>query len=196
MSIVDGGSPSNLIERVREILLQPKPTWEKIEAEPATVQGLYTGYVAILALIPALAGLLFKVMFSPFLGLGGLTALIGALVETAISYGLSLAGVYAFAWIADQLAVSFGATRNLIQTLKVAAFGITAAWVSSVALVVPLLGGLVVLAGVFYTIYLLHLGLVQLTKPPADKAVAYTAATVVLTGMMMFAAYSILGIVT
>ena len=58
MSVADGGNSSNLVQRVQDILLRPKPTWEVIDTEPATVNGLYTGYAMILAALPAAAGLL------------------------------------------------------------------------------------------------------------------------------------------
>ena len=45
-----------LIERVQSILLRPKQTWPVIAAEPADVASIYTGYVVILAAIPAIAG--------------------------------------------------------------------------------------------------------------------------------------------
>ena len=35
----------NLVERVKHILLTPRPEWEVIDAEPATTAGLYTGYI-------------------------------------------------------------------------------------------------------------------------------------------------------
>ena len=44
----------NLVDRVKNILLQPKEEWLAIDRESHTVQGLYTGYVLILAAIPVL----------------------------------------------------------------------------------------------------------------------------------------------
>src|ERR1044072_2344087 len=40
-----------LVERVKNILIQPKEEWAVIDGEPATIKGLYTGYVCILAAI-------------------------------------------------------------------------------------------------------------------------------------------------
>ena len=42
-----------LVDRVKGILLNPKPTWAAIEAEPATPAGLYKDYLLWLAAIPA-----------------------------------------------------------------------------------------------------------------------------------------------
>lgn len=45
-----------LVDRVKSILLNPKPTWAAIEAEPATPAGLYKDYLLWLAVIPAVCG--------------------------------------------------------------------------------------------------------------------------------------------
>ena len=44
-----------LVDRVKNILLTPKTEWPKIEAEPASVQSILTGYVLILAAIGPIA---------------------------------------------------------------------------------------------------------------------------------------------
>ena len=41
----------SLVSRVQNMLLKPKAEWGVIDAEPATVQGIYTSYVMILAAI-------------------------------------------------------------------------------------------------------------------------------------------------
>ncbi|MDQ2926864.1 MAG: YIP1 family protein, partial [Pseudomonadota bacterium] len=48
----------SLIERVQSILLRPKTTWPVIAGESASVASIYSGYVCILAAIPAIAGLI------------------------------------------------------------------------------------------------------------------------------------------
>ena len=45
----------SLISRVQNILLKPKEEWAVIDAEPATVSGIYTSYVLILAAIGPIA---------------------------------------------------------------------------------------------------------------------------------------------
>ncbi|MEJ0067133.1 MAG: hypothetical protein WDM85_18400 [Caulobacteraceae bacterium] len=43
---------------MRNILLSPKTEWDRIELEPATVKGLYTGYICILAAITPICTLI------------------------------------------------------------------------------------------------------------------------------------------
>ena len=47
----------NLVERAKNLILTPAAEWDKISSETHTVQGLYTGWIMILAAIPALAAL-------------------------------------------------------------------------------------------------------------------------------------------
>ena len=57
-----------LIDRVQSILLKPKQTWPVIAAEGGDVASIYTGYVMILAAIPAVAGFIGLTL----VGIGGL----------------------------------------------------------------------------------------------------------------------------
>ncbi|HRD28395.1 MAG TPA: Yip1 family protein [Caulobacter sp.] len=184
MSVVDGGgSSSGLAQRVQDILLRPAPTWEAIDAEPATVKGLYQGYVMVLAAIGPvcgfLGGLLFhSFIFAPF-----------TLVAALAGYVLGLAGVYVMALVIDGLAPSFGGTSNRIQAFKVAAYSGTAAWVAGVFQLVPMLSFLGIVG--LYSLYLLYVGLPRLMKVSADKAMVYTLVVVVL----MIVIYAVIAMV-
>jgi hypothetical protein len=181
MATVEQGpaSSSGLIDRVKNILFTPVAEWDRIDAEPATVQGLYVGYICILAAIGPIAGLIGGQLF----GYGGLfihvhPSLVGSIVSAIVAYLLSLVGVYVAALIIDALAPNFGGTKNQIQAFKVAAYSSTAAWVAGAFGLFPPIGALGIL-GVF-SLYLLYLGLPKLMKAPQDKALAYTAVTVVV----------------
>ena len=41
----------NLVERAKSLILTPASEWDKISSETHTVQGLYTGWIMILAAI-------------------------------------------------------------------------------------------------------------------------------------------------
>src|SRR5581483_9449544 len=97
-----------------------------------------------------------------------------------VHYVLTLALVFVMALIIDALAASFGGQKNQVQALKTVAYAYTASWVASVALIVPFLGFLVVLAAAIYGIYLLYLGLPYTMKCPQDKAAGYTAVSIII----------------
>lgn len=171
MSVVEGGSSSGLVQRVQDILLKPKPTWEVIDGEPATIKGLYTGYVMILAAIGPVSAVLGKVLFH-----GGLSAPF-AVVSGLVGYGLTLVGVYVMALIIDGLAPSFGGTSNRLQAFKVAAYASTASWLAGVFQLIPMLGFLAIVG--LYSLYLLYVGLPRLMKVGEDKAMVYTIVVIV-----------------
>jgi hypothetical protein len=100
-----------IVDRVKSLLLNPQPTWAAIAVEPATAAGLYRGYLAWLAAIPALCGFIGMTL----IGMGGFGAtvrmpfLVG-LANMVVSYVLSLAGIYVLPLIVNALAPRFGGT--------------------------------------------------------------------------------------
>ncbi len=180
-------APPSLVDRVKNILLTPKEEWPKIDAEPATIGGIYTSYVVILAAIPAIAGMIGLLAFGlPFFG----RPPIGFVLSNAITqYVMSLIGVFIISLIIDWLAPTFGGVKNPVNAFKVAAYSYTAAWVAGILTIIPMLAILGVLAGL-YSLYLLYLGLPVLMKAPADKAVSYTFVTIIaaiVVGIVMVA---------
>jgi hypothetical protein len=160
---------ANLIGRVKSILVTPRTEWPVIAAEPDTIRGIYTGYVLIMAAIPAAKLLL----TSRFLGASVLPLVI-------TTYVLSLAGAFLVALIVDALAPTFGGHKDRVQAMKVVAYSYTAAWVAALIGIVPGLGLLAALAGLGYGLYLLYLGLPVTMKCPAEKSLGYTVVTVIV----------------
>lgn len=181
MSVVEGGSAgTGLVGRIKGILLTPSTEWDRIEREPATIGGLFTGYVCILAAIPAIAGLIGGQVFGH--GIPGFSFKpgIGFAVATAvIGYVGSLLMTFILGTVIDALAPSFGAEKNRVQAFKVAAYSGTAGWVAGVLQIVPALGIIVLLASL-YGCYLLYLGLPRVMKAPADKAPGYAIVTIIV----------------
>ena len=174
-----------LVERVRQLLLSPRTEWEVIDAEPTTPAALFTGYVMPLAAIGPVAQVIGYTLFGitvPFLGTYRVP--IGSAITTAIvTYILTLIGTYVLGLIIDGLGPTFGAQRNPIQALKVAAYSSTPAWLAGVFALVPVLGWLQILG--LYSVYLLYLGLPTLMKAPREKAPAYTV-IVILAAIVLF----------
>lgn len=175
----------NLMDRVKRILLSPRTEWEVIEAEVTTPAALYTSYVMPLAAIGPVAELIGYSVFGltvPFLGTYRVP--IGSAITTAIvRYILVLIGTYLLGLIIDGLAPTFGAQRNPIQALKLAAYSSTAFWLAGLFALVPGLRLLQILG--LYSLYLLYLGLPTLMKAPRGKAVEYTV-VVVLAAVVLF----------
>ena len=184
MSIVgQGPSTSGLVNRVKNILMTPNTEWDVIAAEPATVQGLYVGYICILAAIGPVAQLIGSQLFAS-LGFFGIFHLnpIWSLCQAIVNYVLSLASVYVLALVIDALAPSFGGEKNRLQALKVVAYSWTAIWVFSVFALVPPASPLMIIGA--YSLYLMYVGLPKLMKAPEDKALAYTVVSIVASAVV------------
>jgi hypothetical protein len=179
---------NNIVARAKSILLTPRSEWPVIAAEPETVGGLYSGYIIILAAIPAIVRFLSYSLIgvsAPFIGSYrvGITA---GLTTAIVSYVLSLVGIYVLALIVDALAPTFGGEKNQIQALKVVAYSYTASWIASIIGIIPGLGLIAALAGAIYGIYLLNMGLPFAMKCPPDKTVGYTAVTILVAIVVGF----------
>jgi hypothetical protein len=170
--------PMNLVDRVKRILLSPKTEWAVIDAEPATLAELYTRYIMPLAAIGPLAQLIGYSVFGisvPFIGTYRVP--IGtAITQALVTYILTLAGTYVLALIIDALAPTFNGQRSQIQSLKLAAYSLTASWVAGIFSLIPGLRILTLLG--IYSLYLLYVGLPVLMKTPREKAASYTAVVI------------------
>jgi Yip1-like protein len=198
MSIDTPGQGSrDIVSRVKGILLTPKTEWPVIAAETTTVADLYKSYAIILAAIPAIA----TFIGMSIIGVGFFRMPIGTGLTMAVAmYIMALVGVFVIALIIDALAPTFGSTKDQMQALKTAVYSMTAYWVASIFTIIPGLGSLIALVGGLYGLYLLYLGLPFTMKTPQDKAVAYTAVTVVCSVVVMivlnFVILSVVGVGT
>jgi Yip1 domain len=185
---------NRLLGRVKSILLTPKTEWPVIGAEPATMAGIFTGYVLWLAALPTLCQFLKLAVFGysvPFLGTMHLG--MGFAVSTAIRVYLgSIIGTLVVAFIVNALAPTFGGQKNGVQALKVVAYSYTASWIAGIAVLLGGLGMLIILVGLVYGIYLLYLGLPPTMKCPPEKAGGYTAVTLICAILVFWLVFYIL----
>lgn len=183
----------NLFERAKNILISPKTEWEIIKNEQSTVADLFTKYALILALIPAVAGFIGQSFIGISLGPFGSfkVPVVNGLIYAVLYYVLSLAGIYLVAFIVDALAPSFGATKDMVSSLKVVVYSYTAVWVAGIFQIIPVLAILGILG--LYSLYLLYLGLNIVKGSPSDKVVGYTVVVVIITIVVYFIIGAIVG---
>ena len=153
----------NIVERLKGILLSPKTEWPAIAAEPMTTQGIYTGWVMILAAIGPLVVLLTTQSLGHAIG----------------QYLMMLAMTAIMALIVDALAPSFGGRKDFVAALKLSAFSYTAAFVGAIFGLLGMLGALLSFAAAIYAWYTFYLGAPVLGKCAPEKAVTYTIVVVV-----------------
>lgn len=187
----------NLVERAKNVLLQPKVEWPIIDLERTTAQELFTHYILILAAIGPLASWIGMSVFGielPFVGRIR-TPLLSGILPMLVSYGFGLLGIFLLAKVINVLAPTFGGVKDSTQALKTAAYACTAAWVGGIFSLMPSLVIFGLFAG-FYSLYLLYTGLPILMKSSPDRSLAYTVSVVLvgfLVGILLTAVYAALG---
>lgn len=170
-----------IIARAKSILATPRTEWPVVAAEPASIGGLYTGYIVWVAALPAIAAFIKSSLIGTgFLGVVVRTPVAAGLGGLILGYLLSLALAYVMALIINALAGTFGGQKDMLQALKTVAYAWTAYWIGGVAVIIPWIGWLIAVLGGVYSIYLLYLGLPATMKCPPEKAGGYTALSVII----------------
>jgi hypothetical protein len=184
----------NLIARIKNILLSPHQEWLVIDRESGDPVFLFSRYVAILALIPAIAGVIGGSVIGVTVPAGTFRVpLFIGILNAAISYLFTFVIVYSVALVIDGLAPTFGTERHLPSAMKLATYSFTPAWLAGIFLLLPGLRFLTVLG--LYSIYILWVGLGPLMRAPKDKTLLYTIAVIVAGLLIIVALAAVQGVI-
>jgi hypothetical protein len=168
----------NAVSRVHAILADPAAEWSKIEQEPDDAAYLLTGYVALLAIIPAVSGFIGACVVGaaePGAGIVHAPRLEG-FFGAVFGYVATCATVLVLGLLIDLFAPTFGARRHFGSSFKLAVYSYTPVWLAGIFLLAPGLRFLILTA--FYGVYILWRGLPLLMKAPEANVPAYTAVIV------------------
>ncbi|MBL8550374.1 MAG: DUF1282 family protein [Hyphomonadaceae bacterium] len=176
-----------ILSRAYGLLREPKSEWRQIRDEETNIPSLMLGYVAPLAAVPPLAGLVGGLAFDR--GLTGTPAQL--FVGAVITFLVFMALIFFLGYLIGAIAENFEGERNELAAMKVAAFAPTPAFLLGMFSVWPPFWW-VGLIGVAVSAFLLFRGLPILMKAPEDRALSY-AATVAVTGLI---ALVVLGVLT
>lgn len=178
----------NAVLRPITILIDPFAEWAKIEKESADPAALMFGYVAVLALVPAVF---------EFIGasvVGSVVPRIGP-VHAPMLYGL-LGAIFAYlesfvlvlvlGLVINLAAPFFEGRRDFASALKLAVYSYTPVWLAGIFMLLPGLRFLM-LAG-FYGAYVLLAGLPLMMKSPARKSPGFAALIVACACALTFIA--------
>lgn len=175
----------NLIDRVKNIIVNPNKEWDVITTEQPEAGKIITGYVLPLAGLAAIAA---------FIGYGLIGFNIFGYRVSGLNWGLhqaltiligAIASVYVTALVVDLLAPSFGSEKNFNRSVQLVAYSFTPMWIGGLLSIIPpiaMIGGLFGL----YGLYLLYLGLPKLKNTPADKQIGYFVVTLIVTLVVYF----------
>lgn len=170
---------TNVIERAKNMIVQPAKEWDVISMETPHPNQIITGYVLVLAGAAAVAAFVgyafigFNMFGVRITGVDwgiyqGLTVLIGGLLS-----------VYVTALVVDALAPSFGSEKNFNRSLQLVAYSFTPAWVGGLLAIIPSIAFIGSLFGL-YSLYLLYIGLPKLKKTTADKQTGYFVVSLIV----------------
>jgi hypothetical protein len=172
---------AGLFARAAAILTRPGRTWETIADEPVDEARLFARYVAPLAAIPAVCGVIGPMVFAYDIAQVRLKDdIFGLLLKAVVGFGSALIVVYLLAAAIGPLAAAFGGVRSRAQALKLVAYAGTAFWVGGLFHLYPSLALPVgVLAGL-YSLYTLYVGLPALMKTHDERRITYFAVILIV----------------
>ncbi len=185
----------DLVSRVQAIILKPKEEWVKIKAETSTISELFTSFAVILAAIPAIGQFIgFGLIGQRVPFIGWFRMGIGtSFLRAVFYYVFSLIMVYVLALIINALAPTFSSTPNMVSAMKLAVYSMAPMWVAGILFIIPYLGFLVWIAGL-YGLYVLYLGFnTPLMDTPTEKVMGYMLVSIVVAIVLTAIVSIILG---
>ena len=187
------GMNMNIVDRAKNILLTPASEWAVIAAETTSVQALFTRYAAILAALPLIG----MVLFGAVLGMGMPIGVMAVVTMAVVTYVVGLTLLLVIGLIVNAVAPSFGGKSDMTQTMKLLVYSSTPTWLAALVSPIPFIGWLLALAAIVYAIYLVYLGVRPVMGVPDQKAIGFTAVTVLIYFVISFVIMgTIIGTVT
>jgi len=150
-------NPSEIFQRAKNILINPKIEWSVIDGEDKTHLQVLSGYFIWLVLIPVVCIIL------------GWSADFGFGIQMGIQQIITIiGGAYLTAWVINELAPRYKAVKNFNKAFELVAYCYTAICVAGVFYLFPYLSSLAFIAGL-YSLYLLYIGLKPMMKSPEEN---------------------------
>jgi hypothetical protein len=183
--------------RAAAILIDPAAAWPRAAKEPADWLDLMTRYVALMALIPALAGFIGASIIGVIVpGTGVVRAsLFDGIFGALFFYLENFALVLVLGLLIHFAAPLFGGHKGFGPALTLAAYSYTPMWLAGIFLLLPGLRFLTLLG--CYGAYLLLVGLPPMTQTPPQRArsfaVLIVAAALILTLFAGWAQHRVFG---
>jgi len=176
----------NAVRRAAAVLAGPATVWPRIEKENGDAVYLLISYVALFALVPAVAGFIGGCIIGVIVPGGATvrTPMADGLLGAIFGYVAAFAQVLLVALMIDILAPWFGASRSFTAALKLTVYSFTPVWLAGIFLLLP---GLRFLGFTgFYGAVILANGLPVLMRAPEQRSLSFTAAIVVLAAALLF----------
>lgn len=184
----------NIVERVKNILFQPKPEWIKISEETPDVKSIFLSYVLPLAFIPAIATTLGWGLIGKTYRAWGFSSTVKGwdygLSQGVISIISTIIAVFLAALVIDLLATSFKSEKNFGRSFQLVAFAWTPVWIGGIFNIIPAISIIGTLISI-YALVLLYFGISEMKRTPEESKVGYF----VVSLLVMIVAYFIVALI-
>jgi len=164
----------DILQRVRNIIMTPKTEWTVIAAEEPNIVEIFKRYVLPLALIPSIA----YIIGLGVIGTGMMSSFSWGIAMGLIQFILAFVGVYISAYVIAFLAPKFDSRQDMGRAVQLVAYSYTPAWVAGILSIVPALGILAFVGGI-YGLYLMYLGLPHMMNTSQDKIIGYLVVSII-----------------
>jgi hypothetical protein len=176
-----------LINLAKKFILTPKDAWELVKDDTATAQQHIMNYLIPLTLIPTFA----TFIGHGFIGMGLLgPSLKWGLTEAVTIFISMILGVFVSGFIIQKLGPTFEANVSFDKAVKLVGFAYTPMLVAGILYIIPALGMLVGLAGL-YSLYVLYTGFKPMTGVSEEKSTGYFIVSLIV----IIAVYIIIAII-
>ncbi|WP_425228421.1 Yip1 family protein [Sphingomonas sp.] len=190
-----GPGGGGMVGRIQRLITRPAAEWPAIDADPSPAMATFTKVAVPLAAIGPIANLLKGQLFGwGAFGVSFRPSLVWSIANAVKDYAVALIGVWIFALVIEALAPTFQAWKSRDQAMKVVCWSFVAAWLAQGFVIIPYLGVLLSLAGL-YSLYVLWVGMPPMMRTPPDKAVPYVILSVVVGAIGTAIAAVVLGLV-
>jgi len=180
-----------ILSRAYGLLREPNKEWQQIKAEQTTVPNILLGYVAPLAAIPPVCGLIGALIFEPV----RLRAIHTEITSVVVTWVVTVAFVFLLGLLVNTLADQFDADRDDLAAQKIAAYSLTPSFLSGVFSLWPPLWWLSLFA-LAAMVFIMYRGLPILMKAPQERALTYAGTVTVaamVAGIVLFGLASCVG---
>lgn len=161
-----------LIQRTKELIINPRGTWATIKGEETGWVTLLRSDLLVLAAFPSIAILL---------GWGN-DNITGYLGKAVLLYGFYIGAVYGLSKLIVYLSPKFGATPDSDAAFKLVFYSFWPVFITGLLFVIRLFA-VFTLVGYAYGLYLLWIGLPVLSDTPEEKQLTFRITA--LAGMLL-----------
>lgn len=175
-----------LLHHIYGLFTHPLEEWHDIEKERADNKVLYQGYVAILALIPIVAGYIGTVHVGWRIAGGAphyLTPESG-LILCLLSYPALLVSIFILGKLIDWIGKTYGADIDAKHPrgMSLASYAMTPLFLAGAVAIYPdiMLNMLVVMAAMAYTVYLIYTGVPVLMHITEERGFLFASSIITM----------------